>query len=526
MNKYIKLAIAAVAGASLVTSCDLNLVPTHAISYDESSVLIQTKANLSALENGLFDSFRRAQNGNFVEATEFQFDGFNATVDYGNNYGAMHKSDYNLTSGDYDVEDTWAYNYFSIKNDNIFIAAADKVEDESLKAGVAIVKGEAHFLRAMSYMTLARHFGKAYSANSASTDLCVPLVLVYDQAAQPARATVAEVYDQIKKDLDEAASLLAGVKGAVRAKKPTIDAINAMYARYYLDIADYANAAIYAHKVIDSKTYKLASTAAEMEAEYVKDEGTEPIFQLAMALSEFSYVSDDDKSDAQVMNSWTLALSNNTYDQVLRPYFIPTQTLVDSYDQGDLRFSAWFDGETVVNLAGNFFNVDKTDFYTFVKFFGNPAFATTPIRNGRTAPKLIKISEMYLIAAEASYRLKNDADAITYLCAITDERVATGMDSEYSAWKSGLNHTNLLAAIEYNWRVEMWGEGYGLQTFRRLAAEVQGNTKRKRGANHSANGGANIEPGPEYTFQMPSAESSYNPSINTTTNAPKRVIIK
>ena len=401
MNKYIKLAIAAVAGASLVTSCDLNLVPTHAISYDESSVLIQTKANLSALENGLFDSFRRAQNGNFVEATEFQFDGFNATVDYGNNYGAMHKSDYNLTSGDYDVEDTWAYNYFSIKNDNIFIAAADKVEDESLKAGVAIVKGEAHFLRAMSYMTLARHFGKAYSANSASTDLCVPLVLVYDQAAQPARATVAEVYDQIKKDLDEAASLLAGVKGAVRAKKPTIDAINAMYARYYLDIADYANAAIYAHKVIDSKTYKLASTAAEMEAEYVKDEGTEPIFQLAMALSEFSYVSDDDKSDAQVMNSWTLALSNNTYDQVLRPYFIPTQTLVDSYDQGDLRFSAWFDGETVVNLAGNFFNVDKTDFYTFVKFFGNPAFATTPIRNGRTAPKLIKISEMYLIAAEA-----------------------------------------------------------------------------------------------------------------------------
>ena len=402
MNKYIKLAIAAVAGASLVTSCDLNLVPTDSIAYDESSVLIQTKANLSALENGLFDSFRRTQNGNFVEATEFQFDGFNATVDYGNNYGALHKSDYNFTSGDYDVEDTWAYNYISIKNDNIFIAAAEKVEDESLKANVAIVKGEAHFLRAMSYMTLARHFGKAYSANSASTDLCVPLVLVYDQAAQPARATVAEVYDQIKKDLDEAASLLAGVKGAVRAKKPTIDAINAMYARYYLDIADYANAAIYAHKVIDSKTYKLASTAAEMEAEYVKDEGTEPIFQLAMALSEFSYVSDpDDKSDAQVMNSWTLALSNNTYDQVLRPYFIPTQTLVDSYDQGDLRFSAWFDGETVVNLAGNYFNVDKTDFYSFVKFFGNPSFSTTPIRNGRTSPKPIKISEMYLIAAEA-----------------------------------------------------------------------------------------------------------------------------
>ena len=161
MNKYIKLAIAVVAGASLVTSCDLNLVPTSAIAYDEGGVLIQTKANLSALEAGLFNSFRRAQNGNFVEATEFQYDAFNATVDYGNNYGAIHKSDYNFTSGDYDVEDVWAYNYFSIKNDNIFIAAAENVENESLKASVALVKGEAHFLRAMSYMTLARAEARA-----------------------------------------------------------------------------------------------------------------------------------------------------------------------------------------------------------------------------------------------------------------------------------------------------------------------------------------------------------------------------
>jgi hypothetical protein len=138
----------------------------------------------------------------------------------------------------------------------------------------------------------------------------------------------------------------------------------------------------------------------------------------------------------------------------------------------------------------------------------------------------MRVEALYLIAAEASYRLNNDADAITYLTAITDERIAEGMDSEYSAWKSGLNHSNLLAAIEYNWRVELWGEGYGLQTFRRLASEVLGETERKRGANHSANAGSTIKPGSEYTFQMPSSESSYNPTINTTTNAPKRVIKK
>lgn len=402
MNKYIKLAIATVAGAALVTSCDLNLVPNSAIVYDEDGVLIQTKANLTSLENGLLSSFRGRQNGDYVQATEYQFDAFNATIDYGNNFGALHKSDYNFTSSDYDVRDMWADNYSSIKNYNIFIAAADNV-DESLKADVAIVKGEAHFFRAWSYLQLARHFGKAYSS-TASTDLCVPLVLVYNQAEQPARATVAEVYAQIKKDLDEAATLLAGVKGSVRSQKPTIDAVNALYARYFLDIADYANAAAYAHKVIDTKTYALASTAKEMEDEYVNDNGKEPIMQLAMSLTEFN-----GSSDIQAMNDWTLCQTDANHGQTFRSYYIPTQALVESYDEGDLRFAAWFDDKTSVMMAGSYYNVDKSDFYVFVKFWGNPALTSTPIRNGRTTPKPFKISEMYLIAAEAE--LNTDATA-------------------------------------------------------------------------------------------------------------------
>lgn len=390
MNKYTKLAIAVLAGATMVTSCDLNLVPNSAIAYEEGGVLIQTQANLNSLENGLLSSFRSVQNGRYVEAVEYQFDAFNATVDYGNNYGALHKTDYNFTSSDYDVEATWRDNYNAIKNYNIFIAAADNV-DEKLKANVDVVKGEAHFFRAWSYLQLARHFGKAYSASAAS-DLCVPLVTVYDQAAQPARATVAEVYAQVKSDLDEAARLLAGVKGAVRSQKPTIDAVNALYARYYLDIADYTNAAAYAHKVIDTRTYALATDDDEMTAEYVNDKGTEPIMQLAISLTEFT---------GNTLNDWTLCQSDNNYGQAFRSYFIPTQTLIDSYDFDDIRFNAWFDGVTAVMLSGSYYNVEDTDFYSFVKFWGNPSLTSTPIRNGRTAPKPFKIGEMYLIAAEA-----------------------------------------------------------------------------------------------------------------------------
>lgn len=86
-------------------------------------------------------------------------------------------------------------------------------------------------------------------------------MLRYDQNERPARATVASVCAQIKTDLDSAAVILENVSGSVRAQKPTIDAVNALYARYYIDVKDAANAALYAHKVIDTGTYNLASTA-------------------------------------------------------------------------------------------------------------------------------------------------------------------------------------------------------------------------------------------------------------------------
>ena len=459
MKKYIKIAIATIAGAVMVTSCDLNLVPNSSIVYQEDGVLIQTQSNLNSLENGLLSSFRARQNGRYVEAPEFQFDYYNATVDYGNNYGALHKSDYNLTSGDYDVEAMWSGNYSSIKNYNIFIAAAENV-DESLKANVDVVKGEAYFFRAWSYLQLARHFGKQYSS-SASSDLCVPIVLVYDQAEQPARATVAEVYAQIKSDLDQAASLLAGVKGAVRSKKPTIDAVNALYARYFLDIADYANAASYAHKVIDTGTYKMASTAEEMTKEYVNDNGTEPIMQLAISLTEFT---------GNTLNNWTLCQSDANHGQAFRSYFIPTQTLIDSYEDGDLRFDAWFNGTTAVMMSGSYYNIDKTDFYTFTKFWGNPDLTSSPIRNGRTAPKPFKISEMYLIAAEAELAAGNTAAAKADLNAIQAARGASLTDAT-------------TATVRNEWFKETVGEGQRKFCLKRWGIGFSGRTMQPGAAN-------------------------------------------
>lgn len=122
----------------------------------------------------------------------------------------------------------------------------------------------------------------------------------------------------------------------------------------------------------------------------------------------------------------------------------------------------------------------------------------------------------YLIAAESYCRNLDNANAQKYLLAITDERVLPENSTDYDAWKATLSDNDvLLEEIRYNWRVEMWGEGFGLQTFRRFGKQVS------LGSNHSR---SNKTPDPnatntmrQFTFEIPSGEQYYNPYLRSTT---------
>jgi hypothetical protein len=278
----------------------------------------------------------------------------------------------------------------AIRHYNVAIQGCMSVPAQ-FKAKADLTRGEAYFGRAYAYLHLVRLFGKAYGPNS-NTDLGVPIVLVYDQNEKPARKTVAEVYAQIKSDLDSAAVLLAGVKGQARASRPTIDAVNALYARYYIDTKDYNNAAASAMKVISTGNYALASTADEMVKEYVNDEGTEPILQFVGNLSEGGYMSATYYGN---MANYT----EEGYGFCYRPYFLPTETLVNSYDNTDLRLAQWFSKDDYnTYIEGGWY---KGEFYVFKKYQGNPELNSGSMPNTAQMRKPLLISEMYLIAAEA-----------------------------------------------------------------------------------------------------------------------------
>ena len=499
MKKSFKI-LAAGAVLALAASCDLDLVPKGSITYTPGQQIINTESDLNAFEANILACFRSLDYGDFDIVSDVMMDYFNATSDFANNYGGVHRTDETFTASDYDTEYSWQYCYSYIKNFNIFIDGAQEVPEE-LKEKTELALGEAYLARAFAYMHLVRHFAKPYSS-SASSDLGVPVVTSYEQTARPARNTVAEVYEQIKSDLDAAAARLANVAGSVRAQKPTIDAVNAIYARYYLDVKDYANAAASAMKVINTGKYAVSSTAEEMQAEWIDDNGTEPILQF--------YATQQEGTGSH--SAYVNMGYNDEYGTYLRPYFIPTKKLVESYEDGDLRFAQWFNGDTYASFhTGNYFNVDGCDYYTFIKYFGNPALVTDPrTPNSVSARKPLLISEMYLIAAEAYLASGNAAEAKAQLNVLQTRRGASPTEATAEN-------------IQKEWYRETVGEGLRMSCLKRWGLgydnrEPQAGADALQVISYGASYASKSMPASDYHFQWPIPTYDMQTNLNLVQN--------
>ena len=463
MKKTINYILAAFSAVVLVSSCNLDLFPNGSIAYDENGALFTNEKELGYLENGLYTSYRSGFYGEYAITEEVMTDGFNASADFGNNYGGAHRADEDLNPSNYEIRDYWSNRYSCIKNYNVFISGVENLPEDykALGAKAQVVKGEAFFFRASAYLDLIRHYAPAYDAASATKENSgVPLVLVYDQNEKPARATVQEVYDQIKKDLDSAAVNLAGVAGAKASQKITIDAVNALYARYYLDVKDYAQAYAKAQEVIASKAgYALSSSVEEFQNEYYMDKGTEAIVQLFANLTENG---SGTNSVYTSMASSTSEVKDNPNGRYFnKPYFFPSQKLLDLYDVDDLRLACWFTIDGKNNLTGEVYPTFITNDYTydvviFSKYLGNKELTSSSVLNSRQHVKPLLIGEMYLIAAEAAFRGANEGDALDVLHALQKKR---------GAIPSSIVSENVL----YNeWFKETIGEGLRLSTVKRF----------------------------------------------------------
>jgi hypothetical protein len=426
----------------VITACKKvsNIHPYDSINQNFAFESITDALNWDA---GTYSNFRGAQ-ALASAVTDIQADQLNITTDNGNNNTDVYKWGAFLQAGD--VGGTWT-SYSNINQINIALAGFKTIKTSSAADAAKLNQytGDLYLARAFYYHSLILRYGKAYDdAISAAANPGVPLVLTYDKNALPARASVKAVYDQILSDINAAEGLLANIAGVKGARTFNIDVATALEARVRLHIHDWAGAYAAATKLIGSGKYPLVGNLADLQNYWYNDGVQEDIYQCFASVSELS------GGNSTFLNFRKFTNTFSAYD----PSYVPTQSIIDMYDNADIRKATYF-----ANLNVSINSV-VTNLNLINKYPGNPAFNTPgAISKYVNASKVFRIGEMYLIAAEAAAGNNDPANALKYLNLLHAARVG---GSTVSA--SG---TALTDAIRNERTLELAFEGFRLDDLKR-----------------------------------------------------------
>lgn len=418
---------------TLFSACDLDKFPTDSIAQDEAW---QSLTDAQNFRIGIYSYLQVISSGRNIFPQEYQSDLYNALAGFGNNGGDMHR--WNFTSSQYDIEYIWQYNYVCINNCNNIINNIDNItlanEEERTEANN--IKGEAYLLRAYCYHTLALRFARDYDPATAASNLGLPLVLVNDPNGKPARSTLEVTYQQIKSDIAQARQLLTSA-GEANSYYFTTDVIDALEARVDLYMHNYDEAVALSRNIIAK--YPLATTVADLENVFLADEGTEVLMRVYMS-------TDDRTNEMPYFLQWNTA--SNAYD----PYYVPSQWVIDLYEDSDIRKQVYFLQD---NLITN--GIEGNGIYMLNKFPGNPDLKLTTYEYYNMW-KPFRAAESYLIAAEASYLNSDETTALSMLNQLRTQRGASTLNVTGEA---------LFQSIKEEWIREYIGEGQRLEGLKR-----------------------------------------------------------
>jgi hypothetical protein len=386
--------ILTVLGAMLITSCEdfLDVKPSNRAN---SATSITNAADAKVAINGLMRKMSSADyyGRNFVIYADAK-GGDLAIRSQGRGLDYYYTFNHSATSGS--GSGFWTQIFNNIMQANNLIVNIQRMEDEGNgTAALSDYKGQALTARALMYFDLVRLYGKPY--NMDKTSYGVPLVLEpLDAAAQPTRASVEAVYTQILMDLTDAAPFLSKnkVNGYINYY-----ANKAIEARVHLYMGNYTSALAAAEDVITSGKYSLYSNAAWVGS-WSTPFGSESVFELGVYTAEADLTT----------GSLGYYLMRQAKVTGAMGYFMASDYWIArmSQDPTDIRWGIMDYDETSPTRFGSSLK------YTGVDLKGDKASISA------VNVKAIRLSEMYLLAAEAALGLPTpDATkAATYLNAI------------------------------------------------------------------------------------------------------------
>ena len=386
---------------------------------------------------------------------------FAASVDY---------SDISATS--FTPYSIWMTAYNQIKAANDVVKAIGATPKEShLKYHLA----QALAIRAFDYYTLAQYFQHTYIGNK--NEPCVPIFTeVNADSTNCPRATVAEVYEQIMSDLDNAIGLLSNSETA-REDKRYVDLAVAygLRARVNLVMNNWAEAAADAQAAIDN------TTAAPYDVEGV-DHPTFSDIEDASWMWGILVAETDRPVTSGICNFPSHMGSLNYGYASVGAWRKINAALYAQIPATDVRKGWWLNEEQQSpNLNDEqAAYVAKTNFpaYTQMKFgcYNDEVYTST---NANDIP-LMRVEEMYLILAEAQAMAGDPATGAATLEAF----VRAYRDPEYTCAAKEGQELTALAVQEKVWfqrRIELWGEGFSYADMMRLKKDMD-----RRGAGFEA----------------------------------------
>ena len=409
MKRYIQhLAIAATLLAGLA-SCEgfLDTVPTNAV-VDKNAMVTLADAGIAC--NGLYTPLKYyTLYGTYVPYMgDLRADNLYPRTADGTG-SVIYTWQYESTQSSY-FGTLWENYYNVIMRCNTFIENIDACEATSTSE---INKkndytGQAYAVRALCYFDLARLYGQTYTYdNGASLGAVLVTETVGPNEAHIPRSTVAETYAQVLYDLGTAKGLLSN---DVNLGHFNYWAARLLEARVYLYMGRHSEALAAAVDVINNSPYRMVS--GDAYANYWGKEGDlESVLELLVSVQ--GDIDGDGGFYTMYHNLW---FDDANAGASLIPTLKWRNLFRDTPNDVRGQMIQYDDPET---------GAKKTGEYWLRKFIGNKDQGYTFRRNN---PRVMRITEAYLIAAEAALANGNTSDASRYLNIVRKRADASAAD--------------------------------------------------------------------------------------------------
>jgi hypothetical protein len=387
----------------------LDKKPYNAVVLPES---IKSEQDMQVAMSGVYAGMRNTDLFGRTLPLKGDLMADNAFVTTSNSGRYISMNTYVVTSTDAYAGAVWPLAYVVIKNANNVINATLA---STGTGNIPQYVGEAYAVRALMHFELVRNFAKPYTVDQNAPG--IPIVTKFDQNSKPARNTVKEVYTQIISDLEKAYSLMTVYRGTGYFSKY---AARALEARVYQTMGDWANAKTTALDVVTNSGWVLLPAAS-----YVNPTGTLGTSG-ASATNTYSpggyWASPASQTTSKNETMFEVVsdlLTNNGFDQIGFIYLqvgggygdmLGTQELYNLYSATDVRRGL------MPTAAAGYRSGQAGAVYLNYKY-PNPAGS-----GDKDDTKILRLSDIILILAEAYYNTADETNALAKLNQVAKQR--------------------------------------------------------------------------------------------------------